>query len=262
MANPADERAATGGDRGRLRASHADREQVIEVLKDAFVQGRLTRNELDARAGQALAARTYAELAAVTTDIPAVPATPATPATPAAAGRPRPPSPRRRRPLAKAAAGSGGSLVIAAAAMRVAFILDPGPEPAPYQSWAKPFVFLAVAAVLTALGILVVGVAMSVQQRRSRGQLPPRPGPDGHALDAERSSASPSTEQQGSGSAGYPGPAEGCQTWTVSAPPRRTLAGGSGDWSTTRPSTAMGCSVRRTAVTLRSRLPATATQTV
>ena len=32
---------------GRLRAGH-DREQVIEMLKNAFVHGRLTRDELDA----------------------------------------------------------------------------------------------------------------------------------------------------------------------------------------------------------------------
>jgi len=31
--------------RGRLRASDADREQVIDVLKAAFVQGRLTKDE-------------------------------------------------------------------------------------------------------------------------------------------------------------------------------------------------------------------------
>src|SRR5215469_13687061 len=56
---------------GHLRASHADREQVIEALKAAFVQGRLTKDELEARAGRAFAARTYAELAALTTDLPA-----------------------------------------------------------------------------------------------------------------------------------------------------------------------------------------------
>jgi Domain of unknown function (DUF1707) len=50
---------------GRLRASHGDREQVVEVLKAAFVQGRLTPDELDARVGQALAARAYADLAAL-----------------------------------------------------------------------------------------------------------------------------------------------------------------------------------------------------
>ncbi|HMG62014.1 MAG TPA: DUF1707 domain-containing protein [Streptosporangiaceae bacterium] len=54
-----------------MRASDADREQVIDVLKAAFVQGRLHKDELDARAGQAFASQTYAELAAVTADIPA-----------------------------------------------------------------------------------------------------------------------------------------------------------------------------------------------
>jgi hypothetical protein len=44
---------------------------VIETLKAAFVQGRLTEDELDARADQALASRTYGELAAVTADLPA-----------------------------------------------------------------------------------------------------------------------------------------------------------------------------------------------
>jgi hypothetical protein len=56
---------------GYLRASHADRERAIETLKAAFVQGRLTKDELDTRAGQAFAARTYADLAALTTDLPA-----------------------------------------------------------------------------------------------------------------------------------------------------------------------------------------------
>jgi hypothetical protein len=71
MAGPGDEIAAGAGGRGHLRASHADREQAIETLKAAFVQGRLTKDELDLRAGQALASRTYAELAALTADIPA-----------------------------------------------------------------------------------------------------------------------------------------------------------------------------------------------
>jgi hypothetical protein len=44
---------------------------VIGTLKAAFVQGRLTRDELDLRVGQALAPRTYAELAALTADLPA-----------------------------------------------------------------------------------------------------------------------------------------------------------------------------------------------
>lgn len=62
------------GGRGRLRASDADRERAVEALKAAFVQERLTRGELDLRAGQAYCSRTYAELAAATADIPARPA--------------------------------------------------------------------------------------------------------------------------------------------------------------------------------------------
>jgi hypothetical protein len=56
--------------RGRLRAADADRDQVIDTLKTAFVEGRLTKDELGARAGRALAARTFAELIAITADIP------------------------------------------------------------------------------------------------------------------------------------------------------------------------------------------------
>ena len=62
--------------RGRLRASDDDRERVIDALKVAFADGRLTRGELDLRAGQAYCSRTYAELAAATADIrPSPPAT-------------------------------------------------------------------------------------------------------------------------------------------------------------------------------------------
>ena len=63
--------AAGAARRGHFRASHADREQVIGTLKAAFVQGRLGKDELNARVGQALAARTYADLATLTADLPA-----------------------------------------------------------------------------------------------------------------------------------------------------------------------------------------------
>jgi hypothetical protein len=69
---------------GHLRASHADREQVIGTLKAAFIQGRLAKGEFDLRVGQALASRTYAELAALTADLPSglMAAPPSTPARP------------------------------------------------------------------------------------------------------------------------------------------------------------------------------------
>jgi Domain of unknown function (DUF1707) len=71
MAGPGDEIGPGAGGRGHLRASHADREQVIGSLKAAFVQGMLAKDEFDLRVGQVLASRTYAELAVLTADLPA-----------------------------------------------------------------------------------------------------------------------------------------------------------------------------------------------
>jgi DUF1707 SHOCT-like domain len=56
---------------GELRASHADRDQVAEQLRVAAGDGRLSPEELDERLELALTARTYAELAALLTDLPA-----------------------------------------------------------------------------------------------------------------------------------------------------------------------------------------------
>jgi hypothetical protein len=71
MAGSGDERAAGAGDRNLLRASDADREQVIAVLKAAFVAGRLTKDEFDIRVTLVFAAWSYADLAVLTADIPA-----------------------------------------------------------------------------------------------------------------------------------------------------------------------------------------------
>lgn len=63
------------GDRWRpaadLRASHADRERVVELLQVAAGEGRLTVDELDERLEAALTARTLRELAVLTADLPA-----------------------------------------------------------------------------------------------------------------------------------------------------------------------------------------------
>jgi Domain of unknown function (DUF1707)/Domain of unknown function (DUF4190) len=59
---------------GHLRASTADRERAIDVLKTAFVDGRLTKDEYDERVGQVYGSRTYAELGVVTADLPVGPA--------------------------------------------------------------------------------------------------------------------------------------------------------------------------------------------
>jgi hypothetical protein len=85
---------------GQLRSSAADRERAADVLKAAFAEGRLDQDEYSERVGQVHASRTYAELAALTADLPvgplgvlfpfagtmlpAVPGTPGQPAAPAA----------------------------------------------------------------------------------------------------------------------------------------------------------------------------------
>ncbi|MFG2372487.1 DUF1707 domain-containing protein [Streptomyces sp. NPDC048504] len=55
-----------------LRASHADRDRVVDVLTGAAGDGRLTADELDERVEAALTARTMGELAVLTADLPAV----------------------------------------------------------------------------------------------------------------------------------------------------------------------------------------------
>ena len=60
------------GDKPELRASHEDRDRVVEVLRVAAGDGRLTEAELDERLGVALTARTSGELAALTADLPEV----------------------------------------------------------------------------------------------------------------------------------------------------------------------------------------------
>jgi hypothetical protein len=56
-----------------LRASHADRDRTVELLRVAAGDGRLTPEELDERLEAALGAKTLSELAVLTTDLPATP---------------------------------------------------------------------------------------------------------------------------------------------------------------------------------------------
>lgn len=60
----------TPDERHLLRVSDADREQVTEKLREAAGQGRITFDELDTRLDETYAAKTYAELAAITRDLP------------------------------------------------------------------------------------------------------------------------------------------------------------------------------------------------
>jgi DUF1707 SHOCT-like domain len=57
-------------DRPGLRASHADRGRVVDALRVAAGDGRLSAEELDTRLESALSARTLGELAGLTADLP------------------------------------------------------------------------------------------------------------------------------------------------------------------------------------------------
>lgn len=54
----------------QIRASDRDRDDAAVVLAEAYAAGRLTRDELGQRAAAAYAARTWAELRALTSDLP------------------------------------------------------------------------------------------------------------------------------------------------------------------------------------------------
>jgi len=56
-----------------MRAAAADRDRTIDVLKAAYGEGRLTRDEFDTRTARTMAARYYGELAAIVADLPAGP---------------------------------------------------------------------------------------------------------------------------------------------------------------------------------------------
>jgi Domain of unknown function (DUF1707) len=147
---------------------------VIDRLKAAFVQGRLTKDELDARAGRALTARTYAHLAALTEDIPAGPLADSPPRQSA-----RPQNrPKRAHPMRKAAIGSVSCLTVGFLAFWYGVSLD--------DHNTLIFLFVTFLALMATASITAYGIVGAVAARRSRGQLPPRPGQDGQAPEGQR----------------------------------------------------------------------------
>ena len=166
------DKAARPPGRGRLRASHDDREQVVDVLKAAFVQDRLTKDEFDDRVGQALASRTYADLTALTADLPAEPdPVPATPPLPGYAVPPRQPAPSRpgNATVRKGTRVIAVTTGITAAAWAGALFTQAGTEAAGLL-WAVTFIWL---------GIVLMVSSVMIEARYgndAHGQLPPAPG--------------------------------------------------------------------------------------
>ncbi len=112
---PDDQMSAGATGRGYFRASDADREHLIDTLKTAFVDGRLTKDELGRRAGHALTSRTYGELAAITADIPAGPVQ----------AQPSPPEAARahtRAPISGKLVAWGACMIVLPAGLGAAFL--------------------------------------------------------------------------------------------------------------------------------------------
>jgi hypothetical protein len=166
MPEPRDDRVAS---RGRLRASRADREQVIDTLKAAFVEDRLTKDEFDARVGDALASRTHADLEALTVDLPATPAT---------AQRPRRPEKRPEKRPGNTTVKSGARVIAATTVLTggvwAGALLSQSDIPVwAALVWTVSFLWLGI--------VILVGsvILESRHQERSDGQLPPSAGDGG-----------------------------------------------------------------------------------
>jgi hypothetical protein len=166
-AAPGDEIAAGSGDRGRLRASHADRERVVGTLKAAFVQGMLTKDEFDQRVGQTLASRTYADLAALTADLPSALVT---------AKSPRPARAQRGQPVLRPGRVLAVATGLYAGAWGYELLLSPGWGD---NSWAPALLFQGLVVYLGILLVCVGAILASRQDKRSSGQPPRRPGARG-----------------------------------------------------------------------------------
>jgi hypothetical protein len=164
--------------RGNLRASHADREHVIEVLKAAFVQGRLAKNELDARVDQTFAARTYAELAAVTADLPAGLARPLPVRKPARG--------EGERPVARPGPVIGVATGLYAGVWPLA-LLVPWPKGADGDSVTAAVLIFSTTLVYLLVVLIAVGHVIAARRdQHSGGQLPPRRAHSSSALKAGR----------------------------------------------------------------------------
>ena len=172
---------AAGDGRGRLRASDADREHVIDALKAAYVYGLVTGDEFDARISKTFAARTYAELATITADIPAglAPAPPPLVPAPARAGA----------PVAANVTAEDRAIMATAIVSGLALLTS---------VFAGP---LDVLLLLVGVGSAFVSLFLLAIQMRSRrterpgGQLPPQRGVDSGRSAAQRAISATSAER-------------------------------------------------------------------
>ncbi len=135
--------------RATLRASDRDRDQVAERLRHAAAEGRLQTEELEDRLHAALSAKTYAQLDAVVSDLPA----------PELARRSRSPAPLELRRLAAVVGALSITLLLIA---DVAWGLDGSHE---HHHWVEglrgaPVIWL----------LLLAGAWRLIARRRQAGR--------------------------------------------------------------------------------------------
>ena len=204
MVGPRDEIAAGAGGRGHLRASHADREQVLGTLKAAFVQGMLAKDEFDLRVGQTLAARTYADLTALTADLPAGLA---------AAKPPQPARAQGGQKVLRPGPVSAVSTAAYAGAWAYELFLSPhgGDNPS--------FPLLIFGGFTVYLGVLIICVGAIIvnrQDKRSGGQSPRRAAPGAGGRGSRRL---PSPGPGGQLPPGGPGQQQSAEAAPIRRPP-------------------------------------------
>ncbi len=178
---------AAGDGRGRLRASHADRERVIDTLKAAYAYGLVTKDEFDARVSQTFAARTYAQLAVVTADIP-----------PGLAPAPPPLRPAPARASAPVAPNvTAGDRVIMATAIVAGLALVASVFASPVVAGLPLAGLLVLGGVGSAfVSLFLLGVQIRSQRsRRPGGQLPPQRGVESGSSAADRAISATSAER-------------------------------------------------------------------
>ena len=108
-----------------IRASDKERDSVVDVLRDAYTDGRITLEEFEERTSDAYASKTWTDLRVLTSDLPVEPVLgadlpqrppPPQPVTPVVPALPRPRQGSRNRPLGRLLPVIFAWIMIAAAA--------------------------------------------------------------------------------------------------------------------------------------------------
>ena len=144
-----------------VRATDRDRDAAIDVLQESYATGRLTADEHAARVGQAMAARTYADLDRLTADLPRRPIYP---------DAPRPSLPRRTNGYAMAALACGAAQPLTFMLTTIPAIIfghvarrqirETGEDGSLMATWGLALGWAGVAAIVLVIVVVVVATVL------------------------------------------------------------------------------------------------------